>query len=125
MQLTENTFLCVVEPKLLDTASSNENETATFRCEAEGYPRPNIVWLHDNTVILQDTPRHTVTVSSIPSTDRSYIPEAVSSTLTVSMLRLRDSGRYLCRVDPSNSDRGRPALSEAFDINVISGKYIL
>ena len=117
-----------MEPELLNASYSGnetvENQTATFTCVADGYPQPNIIWLHNDSFILpQLLLRHDVLLSAVSSANRPYIPEAISSVLTVSRLRLRDSGEYLCRVDPSNIDRGKPVFSETFDMTVKPGKH--
>lgn len=116
----------IVEPELLNASYSGnetvENQTASFTCVADGYPQPNIIWLHNDSFILENImPRHEVSLSPVSSTNRAHIPKAISSTLTVSRLRLRDSGEYLCRVDPSNLDRGRSTFSETFDMTVFPG----
>ena len=115
-----------VEPELLDTSYGTnetvENDTVSFSCVADGYPLPNIIWLHNNSFIpVAVSPRHAVSVSTVASSNRPHIPEATNSTLTVSRLRLRDTGEYLCRVDPSNRDRGRSDISGPFEMTVSPG----
>lgn len=117
-----------VEPELLNTSPGTnetvENGTVSFSCEADGYPLPNIIWLHNNSFIpVAVSTRHAVSVSTVPSSNRPHVPEATNSTLTVSRLRLRDTGQYLCRVDPSNRDRGRTDISEPFEMTVFPGKW--
>ena len=118
----------LVEPILLEervhfTGSLMEGDTASFSCAADGYPLPNIVWLHNNTFVTtsEATRRSVVLTPSVSSPRRGYI-SAYSSTLQVSGLRLRDAGQYRCRVDPVILDVGTSALSSPFDLTVLSGE---
>lgn len=115
-----------MEPELLDISYSGnettERQTATFTCVADGYPDPNIVWLHNDTLIITRlNTRREVIVSKVSSTNRPHLPMAVKSTLIVTLLRPRDAGEYLCRVDPRNLDRGRSIISEVLDMTVFPG----
>lgn len=119
------TFLHAVEPELLnETYSGNEtteNQTTSFTCVADGIPPPNIIWLHNGSFIFA-TSRHVILKETVMSTHRDHIPTAVQSTLTVSRLRLRESGDYTCRVDPFNIDRGRSDFSSILNLYVEPGR---
>lgn len=118
-----------MEPQLLlnETSSGNdiifENQIVTFTCVADGFPPPNIVWLHNGTYIfiLPPPSRRSLSLDTVNSAYRAHVPTAVNSTLTVSELRLRDIGEYICRVDPFNIDRGSPVFSDVFELQVEPG----
>ena len=111
------------EPKLLsDFYSGNETtegETATFTCEASGFPVPNIVWLHNLSYIIQ-TSRHWAIPYIAVSIDVND-PILVGSTLLVHSLRLRDSGEYMCRVDPYDILGGKSDFSNTMHLQVEAG----
>ncbi len=114
-----------VEPDILNaTYSGNETtegQTTTFTCVANGFPPPEIVWLlNTSLIVIVLSPRHSVSVDEVSSSNRDYIP-AVRSKLAVAMVRLRDTGDYTCRV---GLDRGRPDFSDVLDLLVESGTYI-
>ena len=118
-------LLCLsVEPILLNESYSGnetvENSTAIFICIADGFPLPNIVWLHNETFILTSS-RRIISTTMVEASFRPHISEALNSTLTVTGVRLRDAGEYFCRVDPSNIDRGTPFFSSIFELNVVPG----
>ena len=100
-----------------------ENEVATFTCAADGYPLPNIVWLHNGTfVATSDTTRRRATLTSpFPSPERDYL-YAYNSTLQVYGLRQRDAGEYRCKVEPANVTLGMSILSSSLDLTVLPGK---
>ena len=119
--------MCVVEPELTDMDYSGnttkEKNTIYFWCVAVGVPPPRIVWLHNESLILLNTPqllsrRHSVMKTTMPSTDGLM---AVNSTLKVTNVRLSDAGEYLCRVDPANINKGRPDIPEPFEVIVYPG----
>ncbi len=94
----------------------------SFWCFADGKPVPMIVWLHNKSLILADmSPRHQVTTVVLPSPARPHTITAINSTLTVSGVRLRDAGEYLCRVDPANIEKARQDVPEPFVVVVYSG----
>lgn len=113
-----------MEPVLRnETYSGNrteENQISMFTCVADGIPAPTIVWLHNGSFISQ-TDRQMIVIETVPSSYRNNVPSAVRSTLTVSRLRSRDSGEYICRVDPFNIDRGRSDFSSILDLSVAPG----
>lgn len=116
-----------MEPVILnETYSGNEtveNHTSTFTCVADGFPAPNIVWLL-NGFFIPPSSRHMFMKDTVASSYRDHILTAVRSMLTVSRLRLRDSGEYTCRVDPSNIDRGRSDFSSILDLYVEPGNLL-
>ena len=71
------------------------SENFTLVCSASSYPIPNILWTHNGTMVNED------------ENDRAtIIPElitlrSVTSTLTVSMAAINDSGDYTCIVTTS------------------------
>ena len=118
-------MILAVEPMLLnETYSGNETtekHSAMFTCVTDGIPLPNIIWLHNGSFIFP-TSRHVISDPiTVASTYREHVPTAVRSTLTVSELRLRDSGDYICRVDPFNIDGGRSDFSNILDLHVQPG----
>lgn len=56
-----------VEPEIVNAA---EDETAEFRCEATGVPKPNIIWIHNGKPIDQspNNPRRVVSSNRIQFT---------------------------------------------------------
>ncbi len=115
-----------MEPQLLAMEYSGnkteEKSSMSFWCFADGKPVPMIVWLHNKSLILADmSPRHQVTTVVLPSPARPHTITAINSTLTVSGVRLRDAGEYLCRVDPANIEKARQDVPEPFVVVVYSG----
>ena len=99
-----------------------ESEVANFTCGADGYPLPNIVWLHNGTfVATSDTTRRRAALTDpFPSPERGYL-HAYISTLLVYNLRQRDAGQYRCKVEPANVASGLPILSASLDLTVLPG----
>lgn len=96
-----------VEPILQVLAQIGENITQeeggslSLNCTADGLPLPNIVWLLNGSLIntnLQQ--RLSLLTLKTNSTYRENVPHAITSVLTFSDLKLRDSGEYVCRADP-------------------------
>ena len=120
-----------VEPHLIDMDYSGnetfEKTSMSFWCLADGEPSPRIIWIHNDSLILVDTsPRHHVDITIVNSTNRPHLPTAYNSSLTVRNLRLRDAGFYLCRVDPSNIDKGRAdILEDPFEVVVFPGDSLI
>ena len=100
-----------------------ENEVATFTCVADGYPLPNIVWLHNGSFITtSDTTRHRLNLTRLfPSPGREYL-HAYNSTLQVYNLQQRDAGQYKCKVEPADVALAVPILSSSLDLTVIPGE---
>lgn len=97
-----------------------EHETMMFTCVANGFPTPNIVWLHNFSFVFP-TSRRQITTDTVESTNHDNVPLAVRSTLTVSQLKLRDSGVYMCRVDPSDIFGGSSDFSNAMNLYIDPG----
>ncbi|XP_049962681.1 neuroglian [Schistocerca serialis cubense] len=74
-----------VEPEIINAA---EDETVTFRCEAEGVPDPQIKWIHNGRPISEapPNPRRKVTTNSI----------------TIERLSKKDTGNYGCNATNSH-----------------------
>ena len=98
---------------------TTEGETATFTCEASGFPAPNIVWLHNLSYIIQTSRRVITTDSAVLSNDSVVI--LMNSTLLVNSLSLWDGGEYMCRVDPYDILGGRSDFSNTMQLQVEAG----
>lgn len=119
--------MIVVEPTFPSIISHSngtleEGETAVFSCSTDGYPLPNIVWLHDGQfVVANSLSRHSISLLNTSSTNRDYLLTR-NSTLQVPSLRSRDTGEYRCRVDPANIiSGGSSMISNPLSLAVISG----
>ena len=96
-------FMSTVGPRFIaDPMGSQEvviNGEFSLICNAEGFPRPSIVWFMNNTMIS----------NGVSDVDMSMT--ALSSTLTISNANFNDSGMYYCQA----------VSSEFADLNVTSG----
>ena len=78
-------------PKVLDISSSvteKETATATFHCYFEGKPWPDVDWFRNDTKLVIDNSR--VTVSKTGDVTNGM------STLTIRKLNRTDEGMYKC-----------------------------
>ena len=64
-----------------------QTRSITLNCSTTGYPAPSITWQHNNTIISEMS---RVNINNISSYFRT------TSTLTVTMSMINDSGHYLC-----------------------------
>lgn len=103
-----------------DTKNLQEGDNITLICVADGFPRPNIIWFFEETIINLK-PR--VTISSVEQrafrTDVQLIPgnNAIISFLTVMNVdREADGGRYVCRT--SNDIGSAQSLQQPFILNI-------
>lgn len=80
--------------------TQEEGDSFSINCTADGLPLPHIVWLLNGTLIDTDLRQRFSIETHINESSRAHVPYAITSLLTVSNLRLRDSGDYLCRADP-------------------------
>ena len=73
-----------------ESQTAAEGETVTFECEAEGYPAPQIKWVHNGKPIEKapPNPRRTVTSNSI----------------TIVNLTKQDTGNYGCNASSERVD---------------------
>ncbi|XP_064385915.1 uncharacterized protein LOC135334596 isoform X5 [Halichondria panicea] len=85
---------------IIDTPPLSKNvsisESSTFTCSASGFPVPTIIWVHNGTQNRDDENRTTVLCTM---GDRS-----VTSTLTINMAMVNDSGEYVCNASSPNYD---------------------
>lgn len=70
------------------------DEDATFKCEAEGWPKPRITWMKNNKNISEINQNHEYKEKPIPSQGGSL--SSVASELTIFGIQVDDSGTYTC-----------------------------
>ena len=82
-------FLAVVPSITTDPSSKNVslNGNVNLTCEAVGFPIPYILWFHNDSVAVDSQ------VISVPVANN----RAVTSTLTIVMAMVNDSGNYFCQ----------------------------
>lgn len=74
-------FLSAAVPTVTpDSISVSIGQSATFLCEAPGSPPPSLTWFNGTTEITEETPRTTLT----------------PTTLTLSDIVREDTGDYVC-----------------------------
>ena len=87
-------IFCLVTPtislEVMDQAE-NEEDTASFTCQATGEPVPTISW-YFNSTLLANGPKHTISETSVNTTTTTTI----SSTLTIMSVESSDVGTYTC-----------------------------
>ena len=100
-------FISTVGPRFItDPVASQEvviNGEFSLTCEAEGFPRPSIIWFMNNTMISNGV------------SDVNMSMSVITSTLTISNANFNDSGMYYCQA----------VSSEFTDLNVTSGIGII
>ena len=79
--------LSPISPELMDQ-EQNEEDTASFTCQATGEPTPTIRW-HFNDDLLMDGTEHMISLMSLNTT-------TISSTLTIMNVQSSDVGTYTC-----------------------------
>ncbi len=122
----------LVEPELHNIPTDSElihtlveEDNVTFECMASAIPVPKIIWVANNHLV-----QATLNVRMQQDEEvfrgvyqRPDVPDAIRSRLTVTMLRERDSGDYVCRADIG---LGQPAvLPQPFSLNVTESKDAL
>ena len=106
---TSFTILTIVAPNITMAPIDRtivEPNTVSFTCDAEGFPRPNIVWFiqHDG-ISIQLSNDTAVTITTINgSGDRQ-----VTSTLTVASVRPPLAGMYICNASNVVDDDAQDA----------------
>ena len=79
--------LSPISPELMDQ-EQNEEDTASFTCQATGEPAPTIRW-YFNDDLLMDGTEHMISMMSLNTT-------TISSTLTIMNVQSSDVGTYTC-----------------------------
>lgn len=78
------------------TSNVSIRDNFTLTCTASAFPLPNITWLHNATL---------VTENSRITTTQTTTPRSVTSRLAIGNATASDSGTYVCRVGaPSGTD---------------------
>ena len=117
-----------VEPELYNISHSNltisrvEEQSVTFECTANAIPIPRIVWIANGRLVdtsLND--RYTQKEEVFEDVyQRPEVPNAIRSSLNITMLNERDSGDYVCRAEIA---LGQPAiLPQPFTLNITKSK---
>ena len=101
-------------------------DTASFTCVADGVPLPNILWLHNERLIVPAfNHRITIMPEIINSTFRPSILTAHNSTLIIDDLLFRDAGDYTCIAELNSvmSDtKARRVVSQPFTLQINESK---
>ena len=66
----------------------DEEDTASFTCEATGEPVPTISWYFNSTLLVNGV-KHTISETSVNTT-------TINSTLTIMSVESSDVGTYTC-----------------------------
>ena len=118
-----SSYYTVVEPSIEeeggDVYSHLSGETASFACTVNGVPLAGVVWLRDGLILqahLSD--RFQVTEETVPSSQYEVL-EARRSNLTITDLKQRDSGTYLCK--GFNGIEGPAVQSQPYHLVVTTG----
>ena len=77
-------------PEVMDR-TQNEEDTASFTCQATGEPVPTIIWYFNGTSVSNNTDvnKYEVSVIEVNAT-------TISSTLTIMNVQSSDVGTYTC-----------------------------
>ena len=78
---------------------SEIGESVSFTCTADGINRPVITWRRDGQLILSTARLSIDSVNDIQGFRSIDGVQQITSSLTISDLRERDSGSYSCRAD--------------------------
>ena len=78
---------------------SEIGESVSFTCTADGINRPVITWRKDGQLILSTERLHIDSVNDIQGFRSIPGIKQITSSLTISDLKERDSGSYSCRAD--------------------------
>jgi len=84
-----------VPPVNQTVSMSADLVNTTFVCSATGYPRPNIHWMKDGFIII-DNNRYQVTSESMPEDCPIIIGCQTASSLLIIDTKIYDSGQYTC-----------------------------
>ena len=88
-------FIFPVQPKInsIEGATLNVTDSATLRCTAQGFPRPDIQWVFEERIIQPENGK--IVIDYINDTT------SASSSLILKNVERRDNGSYIC--EASNS----------------------
>ena len=108
-----------ISSQVVDQAR-NEEESASFTCQATGEPVPIISW-YFNSALLANGTKYTVLEASINSN-----PVTVSSTLTIVSVKSSDVGTYTCNAtNVASTDTSFGVLTVNGEIYVILVKSLV
>ena len=88
-------FIFPVQPKInsIEGATLNVTDSATLRCTAQGFPRPDIQWVFEERIIQPENGK--IVIDYINDTT------SASSSMILKNVERRDNGSYIC--EASNS----------------------
>ena len=104
------------------TIKSETGQNVSFNCTADGINRPVITWRKDGQLILSTARLNIDSVNDMQGFRSIPGVQQITSSLTISDLRDRDSGNYSCRAD--NEAEIPVSLDFPFILNV-SGNIII
>lgn len=97
------------------TSNISIGENFTLTCTASAFPLPNITWLHNDSIVIENS-RITTTQTTTPRT--------VTSSITINNATVSDSGTYVCRVGAPSGTNFNTTASDTALILVQGGECI-
>ena len=94
-------------------------ESVSFTCTADGINRPVITWRKDGQLILSTARLNILSVNDMQGFRSISEVQQITSSLTITDLRERDSGSYSCRAD---NEAEIPVSLDSPFVLLVSGK---